>query len=420
MKKSLLAVAAMTAFAGAAQAQSSVTVYGILDVGYSGVSSRGPAGTAAVQGNGPSTIKTNTNQFGQSAETSSRIGFRGTEDLGGGTSAFFTAEFGLQPQNSTWAPNNRQTFVGLKKNGIGQASIGTQYTALWLNALNPTDPGAGNNVVGSIIRPVGLATATDGQGAPSTAVTILTTNSLYAELARFGGFRLAANYVANATDATQRTQAAVATAAATATANAVVGSGATVIGGSNNFSGTSISADYTWQKLLVAAAYSNFKQEQLPGAAASLTAAGAFPSTPITVGSTTNTSDAQYYGGATYDFGILKAYANYVNRKITSGTNSNQYFKRTGQQIGVRSYITPTIEAWASAGVGRYQAFGTGEPTANLTAYQLGTNYYLSKRTNLYGIYGHSQTSSVNGGTVVGAGAGAAITQYAVGVRHTF
>jgi predicted porin len=39
MKKSLLAVAAMTAFAGAAQAQSSVTVYGILDVGYIGSNS---------------------------------------------------------------------------------------------------------------------------------------------------------------------------------------------------------------------------------------------------------------------------------------------------------------------------------------------------------------------------------------------
>jgi predicted porin len=46
MKKSLLAVAATTAFAGAAQAQSSVTVYGILDMGYIGTNTRGVAGTA--------------------------------------------------------------------------------------------------------------------------------------------------------------------------------------------------------------------------------------------------------------------------------------------------------------------------------------------------------------------------------------
>ena len=44
MKKSLLAVAAMTAFAGAAQAQSSVTVYGIVDVGFIGQNQRAQAG----------------------------------------------------------------------------------------------------------------------------------------------------------------------------------------------------------------------------------------------------------------------------------------------------------------------------------------------------------------------------------------
>jgi predicted porin len=421
MKKSLLAVAAIGAFASAAQAQSSVTVYGILDVGYIGVSSRLPAGTTAIQGvNGPVTIKTNTNQFGQSAQSSSRIGFRGNEDLGGGSSAFFTAEFGLQPQGATWAPNNRQTFVGLKQNGIGQASIGTQYTALWLNALNPTDPGAGNNVAGSIIRPISNSTATDGQGAASTAVTILTTNSLFLQTERMAGFRLGANYVQNATDATQRTQAAVSPVTATATANGVLGTGATIVGGTNNFSGYSVAADYTWQKLLVAAAYSNFKQEQIAGVAATVAAADAFPSTPVTVGSTKNTGDTQYYGGAVYDFGILKAYANYVNRKITSEVNSNQFFSRTGQQVGVRSFITPTIEAFASGGTGRYRAFGLSEPTANIVAYQLGTNYYLSKRTNLYGIVGHSQTSSVSNSAVVGANAGGAITQYALGVRHTF
>ncbi|CAM3677799.1 porin [Polynucleobacter brandtiae] len=420
MKKSLLAVAAIGAFASAAQAQSSVTVYGILDVGYVGNSASGPATTGAIQGNGPSTQKVTNSSFGQSAEQSSRIGFKGTEDLGGGTSAFFTAEFGLQPQGTTWAPNNRQSFVGLKKNGIGQASIGTQYTALWMNALNPTDPGNGNNVAGNIIRPVGLSASQDGQGAASTAVTILTTNSLYGETARFAGFRLAANYVMNGQDATQRTTAAVATTPATATTNGKVGSAAAVTGGPNTFTGVSFSGDYTLNKLLVTAAYSNFKQQQIQGAAGTFDPALAFPSTAVTVASTTNTSDTQYYGGATYDFGILKAYANYVNRKIVDANNSSKYLSRSGQQIGVRSYVTPVIEAWASAGLGRYQAFGAGEPTANVTAYQLGANYYLSKRTNLYGIFGHSQTSSVNGSSIVGATAGSSISGYALGLRHTF
>ena len=46
MKKSLLALAAMGAFAGAAHAQSSVTVYGILDMAYSSVNTKSSAAAA--------------------------------------------------------------------------------------------------------------------------------------------------------------------------------------------------------------------------------------------------------------------------------------------------------------------------------------------------------------------------------------
>jgi len=92
MKKSLFAVAALSAIAGAAQAQSSVTVYGLLDMGYVG------ANTKAVTAAGVTT-KTQVSQFGQSQEQTSRLGFKGTEDLGGGASAFFTVEMGLTPQN---------------------------------------------------------------------------------------------------------------------------------------------------------------------------------------------------------------------------------------------------------------------------------------------------------------------------------
>ena len=84
MKKSLLALAAMGAFAGAAQAQSSVTVYGVLDVGYINQKSDGTGTTATT---------TASNSFiGTSAETTSRLGFRGTEDLGSGLKANFVLE----------------------------------------------------------------------------------------------------------------------------------------------------------------------------------------------------------------------------------------------------------------------------------------------------------------------------------------
>jgi predicted porin len=178
------------------------------------------------------------------------------------------------------------------------------------------------------------------------------------------------------------------------------------------------------KNLLVTANYQSFKSENpyvinnTTGATTPTTAWG------VAGGNTSgqNVKDNQMYFAATYDFGILKAYAQYLNRKVESDVNSNLYMKRSAQQLGVRSYITPTIEAWASIGNGRVNAYGASQPTANFNGWQLGSNYYLSKRTNLYAIYGATNTSTVN--AVNTAGARASISsnygQYAVGVRHTF
>ena len=114
-------------------------------------------------------------------------------------------------------------------------------------------------------------------------------------------------------------------------------------------------------------------------------------------------------------FGILKAYLQYISRKDTSTLNTNYFAKRSAQQIGVRSYITPTIEGWASWGNGKVTSWGASSPNANFVAWQAGLNYYLSKRTNLYGIYGANNLSSaypVNPALNTNA--------FALGVRHTF
>ncbi len=78
MKKSLLALAALTAFAGVASAQSSVTLFGIIDLAARNVKNDGTAGSLK-------TLSTNGN-------ASSRLGFRGIEDLGGGLRAGFWLE----------------------------------------------------------------------------------------------------------------------------------------------------------------------------------------------------------------------------------------------------------------------------------------------------------------------------------------
>ena len=434
MKKSLLAVAAIGAFASAAQAQSSVTVYGILDVGYIGANTRFNTNDTATIANGgtgaanSSAVRATTNQLSQSAESTSRLGFKGNEDLGGGTSAFFTAEFQLYPNDATLSGNtsggllNRQTFVGLKKNGVGQAALGTQYTPIF-NSLAATDPGQTNNIAGSVIYPAGG----NGAGATSSAFTVRTSNTLTLKSDNFSGFTASAMYTLNNKNSSE------------------ISSSSITTGGNTNASGWGLAADYTHNKFYVVAAYQALKQlttatdlgavsqanngvwstAQANGAT-SAPAGTAFCVAGVGPALSTcaqNIQDNQFYAGTTYDFGILKAYANYINRKATATQNSGYYMSRAAEQIGVRSYITPTVEAWASAGLGRYTAFGNGQPTANFNAWQLGTNYYLSKRTNLYGIYGqtitsNSQYTNATTGTTNTGSYGASM--YAVGVRHTF
>src|SRR3954470_14955696 len=81
MKKSLIALAVMAA-AGAASAQSSVTLFGIVDATLM---------YGKANGGGGNTLW----QLGNSGYNSSRLGFRGVEDLGGGLSASFWLEGGI-------------------------------------------------------------------------------------------------------------------------------------------------------------------------------------------------------------------------------------------------------------------------------------------------------------------------------------
>ena len=122
MKKSLLALAALTAFAGAASAQSSVTLYGRVEL----AAGKNIGSDAKVLQNG----------------SGSRFGVRGVEDLGGGMSADFNlehrfdADTGNQSATRFW--HGRST-VGLK-GGFGRIALGREYTPAFLYAQYPVDP----------------------------------------------------------------------------------------------------------------------------------------------------------------------------------------------------------------------------------------------------------------------------------------
>jgi predicted porin len=413
MKKSLFAIAAVTAFAGAAQAQSSVTVYGIIDMGFQGGHQKASTGTTRANQVAVNQVG---QQFGQNAQSTSRLGFRGTEDLGGGMSAFFTLETALTPDgNDMWGNGgsaNRQTFVGLANKGMGRFALGTQYTPLFSNAA-ATSPGQFNNVMGDIIygaqtNPAAITANNAAGSAPTLAAnnansgtdvgfTVRTANMLRIDTDSFAGFRGQAFYSMD-----------------NSTSNQTAGNATTRTGGINNRNGWGLGANYTWKQLLVAANYQSLTATNPYSSSGDTVANGGQQIFGTAVNTGQNVKDNQWFGGATYDFGILKAYAQYINRKVTSQINATQYATRTGQQIGLRGNWTPKVESWASVGTGKYMAFGSSAPTVNFNGWQVGTNYILSKRTNLYGIYGATNTGTTSSGTYFNG------SQYAVGVRHTF
>jgi len=126
MKKISIAAAVCAAFAAsAAHAQSSVTLYGLVDAGiaYTNNIANGTAG----HGSGRVAL--------QSGNISgSRFGLRGSEDLGGGLHAIFVLENGFNVNNGALAQDGRlfgrQAYVGLSSDQYGTFTMGRQYDSM--------------------------------------------------------------------------------------------------------------------------------------------------------------------------------------------------------------------------------------------------------------------------------------------------
>ncbi|MFL9864271.1 porin [Paraburkholderia fungorum] len=135
MKKILILAAVSATFASAANAQSSVTLYGIVDAGFTYVQNEVSASDASKHG--ASYGLTSGNVSG------SRWGMRGREDLGGGYAAIFTLENGFNVGNGTSGQGGlsfgRQAFVGISS-GYGTLTLGRQYDSVvdYLGPLTAT------------------------------------------------------------------------------------------------------------------------------------------------------------------------------------------------------------------------------------------------------------------------------------------
>ena len=130
MKKSLISIAILGALSNVAMAQSNVTLYGIVD-----------AGIVAERGG----INGNVTKLGSGTASASRIGFKGTEDLGGGLNAIFKLEAGVKTDdgaldNTTNRLFNREAYVGLSSKTAGTLTLGRQYTPYYETLRDVADP----------------------------------------------------------------------------------------------------------------------------------------------------------------------------------------------------------------------------------------------------------------------------------------
>lgn len=135
MKKAIVALVLFAA-AGFASAQSNVQVYGVVDAGISKQTGKPTKIDSGIQ-------------------SDSRIGIKGTEDLGGGTKAVFVLEGGVNVDTGESTTNTlfgRQAYIGLSNTKLGTVKIGRQYTPVY-TALLELDPFA-TGLAGDVSRQV--------------------------------------------------------------------------------------------------------------------------------------------------------------------------------------------------------------------------------------------------------------------------
>lgn len=389
MKKLLLALALSAAFTGATQAKSSVSVYGIMDGSYTQAEN---SSKTTASGSVTDTKSRNTGN-GDGALSSSRLGFRGNEDLGGGKSAQFVLEYDLvnignggngtdtslaQSSNTnarTEGFGARYSWIGITDKNLGALRIGRQESPMhgaFINGL----AGRGNNIPGSIYS------------GGSTNANVIS-----------AGIRPYEIFVDQAI---------------TYVAPTVSGFGAQVQYSQNSYSANSTTASAGFQQAGASVSYTGIKN---------LSVTLGFQQDNAVVANTSNAKRVVNALSANYNFGPVTAFGVYSTHKNTSLATGAVTRDQQATELGLRAPISKAVEAWASAFMGT-KTESTNSATltttttgnADLQGYQVGTQYNFSNRTTAYAIYG---TQKVTG---KGAASNTQIssTGYALGLRHMF
>jgi predicted porin len=397
MKKLLIASAALAMVAGTVQAQSSVTVYGIMDIGVSDASIK--QSVAGVQAN--KATRTSTGN-GDGALSTSRLGFRGTEDLGGGNKANFVLEYDLNDVGAGGgSTGTRYSWVGLESQSLGQLRLGRQEASAHSVVVSGSAGGA-NNVAGAVYSGNQTPDMANNVSARPHAVFVDKTITYISP--KMGGVtaEVQMGKLKDKVSGFNTTDAA-------ALGNAQNGSSTGTIYGA--------SLKYAAGKLALAYGYQEIKRDD--GLVGSTTMAAA--SAAGTDNETAKTTAHMF--AANYNFGVVKLFGLYSQQKfdetnkLTAARLDNAKMKST--EIGIQAPVGKAV-LWASMFDGSDK--NTTNPALpvdfDMKGYQAGVRYDLSKRTSLYAIYGTQEAKS--SGILAAANIKNQATGTAVGVRHSF
>jgi len=439
MKKSLIALAALAAV-GAASAQSSVSIYGRMDLGYTNSSQTNDFGTANSSATSFTSQKSTASSFGnQNGRSTSRLGFTGVEDLGGGLRASFNYEVALAPDNighkvgtgdATPDESARVGFgitrlanLGLS-GGFGTVTLGTFLNAhdalrgysyhtfnqaggdfLARHSANQADTGSpGATFLAAATSFVGNATLFDGGLAANATATGSGTLSL-SELQ-------AAQYIKgiNGIGLNGRSSNSVAYRSPTI-AGFNLGLGLVADKGNRTGAQASNTRDVKGQTVSLSYAQGPIRAMAVYGSAKNVDKdqAGALSSGPAYLDQ--KVTDQGF--AVNYNFGAFEAYAVHerVKANVNGGLLDGTVGKTSATEVGVK---VPMGAFTPYALVGRGKINMTLDETISFKtrAYQVGTTYDLSKRTSIYAAYGKDQMKI--------EGAGLKRSAASVGVLHLF
>ncbi|AUL48760.1 porin [Bordetella trematum] len=368
MKKTLLATALGLSLAGIAQAETSVTLYGVIDTGIGYNKIKGPdySGSRVSMING--------------VQAGSRWGLRGSDELGDGLRAIFTLESGFDSGNGNSAQGGRlfgrQATIGVANDAWGSLEFGRQAT-VGSNYLADIDP---------FYTSYGQANMGTGF---SAANTMRWDNMVMYRTPSVNGIELGVGYSFNV-DSEDASHSGFRTA--------------------DNTRGITAGVRYLSGPLNVTLTY-----DQLNGASRSSVDKGATP--------------RQYAIGATYDFEVVKVAAAYgrttdgwfVGQDLDSGTPySNEFgsyrfadgFKANAYMVGATVPLSG-----ASSLFGSWQRVDPSNKRLNgnddtMNVFSLGYTYDLSKRTNVYAYGSYAKDYAFVDGLKS--------TAMGVGLRHRF